>query len=87
VAASEQRREDVIALYEAARALAEHADLSSAAWLTAMVADILYTIDPELLRSAMEKFAQAVDTLGYAELTQKFEELQDLQAHGQPKVT
>lgn len=86
IAASEGRSEDVVKLYEAGRALAERAaDLSSAAWLTAMVADALHTADPAHLKAAMDKFSQAVDTLGYAELTQKFEELQGLQAQSQKK--
>ncbi|HEU4996313.1 MAG TPA: AAA family ATPase [Gemmatimonadaceae bacterium] len=80
VAAAEGRSQEALQLFDAARNLAEHADMSSAAWLTASVADVLHSIDPQLLRSAMERFSQDVGTLGFAELTRKYQDLVGLQA-------
>jgi len=85
VAAAEGRSQEAIQMFDAARALAEHADVSSAAWLTASVADVLYAIDPEHLRAAVERFSQDVGTLGFAELTRKYQDLQGLQAQEQQK--
>jgi tetratricopeptide (TPR) repeat protein len=85
VAAAEGRSQEAIQMFDAARGLAEHADVSSAAWLTASVADVLYAIDPEHLRSAVERFSQDVGTLGFAELTRKYQDLQGLQAQDQNK--
>jgi hypothetical protein len=83
VAAAEGRLQEALQMFDAARALAEHADVSSAAWLTASVADVLYAIDPEHLRAAVERFSQDVGTLGFAELTRKYQDLQGLQAQDQ----
>jgi predicted ATPase/GGDEF domain-containing protein len=85
VAAAEGRSQEAIQMFDAARGLAEHADVSSAAWLTASVADVLYAIDPEHLRAAVERFSQDVGTLGFAELTRKYQDLQGLQAQEQNK--
>jgi predicted ATPase len=85
VAAAEGRSQEALQMFDAARNLAEHADVSSAAWLTASVADVLFAIDPRHLKSAMERFSQDVGTLGFAELTRKYEELQGLQAQGEKK--
>lgn len=80
VAAAEGRSQEALQMFDAARNLAEHADVSSAAWLTASVADVLFAIDPQHLKSAMERFSQDVGTLGFAELTRKYQDLQGLQA-------
>ncbi|HJQ21628.1 MAG TPA: AAA family ATPase [Gemmatimonadaceae bacterium] len=85
VAAAEGRQQEALQMFDAARALAEHADVSSAAWLTASVADVLYAIDPEHLKAAVERFSQDVGTLGFAELTRKYQDLQGLQAQEQNK--
>jgi tetratricopeptide (TPR) repeat protein len=85
VAAAEGRSREALQMFDAARDLAEHADVSSAAWLTASVADALYAIDPEHVRSAIERISQSVGTLGHAELTRKYEELQELQAQKQSR--
>lgn len=83
VAAAEGRLQEALQMFDAARVLAEHADVSSAAWLTASVADVLYAINPEHLRAAVERFSQDVGTLGFAELTRKYQDLQGLQAQDQ----
>jgi hypothetical protein len=87
VAAAEGRSQEALQMFDAARNLAEHADVSSAAWLTASVADVLFAIDPQHLKSAMERFSQDVGTLGFAELTRKYQDLQGLQAQDESGET
>ena len=86
VAAAEGRSQEAFQMFDAAHSLAEHADMSSAAWLTASVADVLFAVDPERVRSVIERFSQSVGRLGHAELTRKYEELLELQANKQKKV-
>ena len=76
MAAAEGRKEDALRMFETARAVAEAADLYSAAWLTAACADDLFPLDPERIRSTLQRYSREVETLGFIDLARKYESLQ-----------
>lgn len=76
VAAAERRNTDALQQFESARALADSADLFSAAWLTAACATALFEIDPGVTRAAVERYASRVASLGFTTLTEKFRSLE-----------
>ena len=80
LAATEDRPADAIDAFESARQLAEEFDVYSAAWLTAQCADVLFTMYPEQIQRAIQRYAGQVQSLGFAELVRKYEKLQELQA-------
>jgi tetratricopeptide (TPR) repeat protein len=59
----------------AAVALAETADVYTAAWIIAAVAGGLIDANGELLSGFVNRYADRVKKLGYAEMTRRFEEL------------
>ncbi len=75
VAAAERRNADALQQFESARVLAESADLFSAAWLTATCASALFEIDRGVTRTAMERYASRVTSLGFTTLNEKFRSL------------
>jgi tetratricopeptide (TPR) repeat protein len=75
VASAEMRHTDMLEQFEAARALADSADLYSAAWLTAACAQALFAADPGVARAAVERYTERVDALGFTALSRQFGEL------------
>jgi tetratricopeptide (TPR) repeat protein len=75
VAASEGRPDDARRMFEAARVLADPADLFSAAWLTATCAPALFEIDHAAARAAIDRYAERVEALGFTALVRRFREL------------
>ncbi len=76
VAAAEHRTTDALQLFEDARALADAADLFSAAWLTAACATALYAIDRGVARAAVERYTSRAASLGFMALAEKFRSLE-----------
>jgi diguanylate cyclase (GGDEF)-like protein len=79
IAAAEGRGEDALQMFDVALGLAEGADLYSAAWLTAACADALFSLGPDRIRSAMQRYSREAGALGFADLTRKYEALQGLE--------
>jgi tetratricopeptide (TPR) repeat protein len=75
MAARDGRFEDAIRFFDTARTLADASDVYTAAWLTAECATVLYDHDPERIRTAVERFADAVRDQGYTELIKRYDEL------------
>ena len=75
IAAAERRNVDAVTHFEVARALADRADLYSAAWLTAACAPALVAIDRELALAAVDRYAERVAALGFTALVRRFREL------------
>ena len=69
------RMDDAMGLFDQSRTLADANDVYTAAWLTAECATVLYEHDPELIRHAIERFADQVRSLGYVRLISRYEEL------------
>ena len=81
--AAEGRGEEALQMFDNARALAEVSDLYSAAWLTAACADSLFPLDPERIRTTLQRYSREVGALGFIDLTRKYEALQGLEP-GEP---
>ena len=56
-------------------ALADRADLYSAAWLTATCAEALMSYDKEGVKTSIERYRVRVKELGYPEMTRRYEAL------------
>ncbi|MDB4905390.1 MAG: diguanylate cyclase [Gemmatimonadetes bacterium] len=61
--------------FRTAHAMAEGADLYSAAWLTAACADVMMPLDPEGVRARVGSYGDRVESLGYIELTRRYQTL------------
>jgi tetratricopeptide (TPR) repeat protein len=83
MAAAEGRGAEALQMFDNARTLAEVSDLYSAAWLTAACADSLFPLDPERIRSTLQRYSREVGALGFIDLTRKYEALQGLEP-GEP---
>ena len=75
MAAHDGRLDEAIRLFDTARTLADASDVYTAAWFTAECAGVLYEQDPERIRAAVERFADAVREQGYSELIKRYDEL------------
>ena len=73
VAAHEGRLVEAMERLQGALAIAESADVYSAAWLAAVCFDSLIDFDPTWMRSAVERYAEKVRSLGYAEMTRRYD--------------
>jgi hypothetical protein len=69
------RQADALSLFEGAVAMAEGVDVYVAAWLTATCAPALFSADPDRLRVAIERYAEAVERLGYVGMTKRYKAL------------
>lgn len=79
IAATEGRLAEALNAYEVARSTAEQFDVYSAAWLTGACADLLLPHYPGKIRTAIERYSNQVDALGFAELTRKYRQIQGLE--------
>lgn len=75
LAAIDHRGSDALTRFERAVTLAEPADLYNAAWLTAICAEYLATVDPQRVRLSVDHYAERVRGLGYPEMTKRYEAL------------
>jgi tetratricopeptide (TPR) repeat protein len=69
------RFEHAMTRLEHAVALAEGADLYSAAWLTVACAEALFEFDEERVRACIDRYRDRVKQLGYPEMTRRYEAL------------
>src|SRR6185295_9318407 len=73
LATTEERPADALEAFESARRLAEEFDVYSAAWLTAQCADVLFSLYPEQIQQAIQRYSGQVQSLGFSELVRKYE--------------
>ena len=66
---------EAIGRFDRTVALAERADIYSAAWLTATCAEALREFDKEAVNMSIERYRVRVKELGYPEMTRRYEEL------------
>jgi hypothetical protein len=66
---------EAIEQYEKSVSFAEPSDLYTAAWLTANCGRTLLSLDPERMRTWIERFRSPVEEFGYAGISKRFNEL------------
>ncbi len=75
IEALQSRHADALAHFDRALAMAESADVYNAAWLTAICAESLLPIDRGRVKMTVLRFAEALGSLGYPEMTRRYEML------------
>jgi len=64
--------DEAVVRFERAVAMADAADLYSAAWLTAACAPLLRSHAPGTVREQVARYAARVATLGYEDMTRRY---------------